>query len=411
MELTGAKKQGIKATIFSLYFFAPTISAISPALASMASAYPTIDVATLGYIVTITAAFQAVTAVLAGLVAGKAFSFKSMLVFASLLYVLSGCFPYLLQDGEGFEMMLVTRALFGVATGIVMPLSNSLVMAFFDDKMERASLIGKGNVFLNLGTIVTNLIGGYLCLISWQTTFLVYGLGIVMLVFSIFCVPAGKSSGLEDEATKSERSSSGFPLVALTYILIFLMAGVATQPLLVYNAQFLSNSGIGDSVTAGYMITFFSIGGILASWGFSRIFNKIHEWLIPLSFVIIIAAALLGFIGSNPDGGNLVLYATGIFLSGFALLLITCCTPLAVTVIVKPEMTTTAMGLIAFATAIGTFLAAPFAQLVTFICGSDDVRLVLLGAIVCAVITGIISFFFVRMRQKTIDFSAGDPLG
>lgn len=388
---TTGKRIGIYALIYSLYFFAPTISAMSPAVAEIGLAYPTVDTATIGYVVTITAILQAITALAAGAVAGRLKNLKPLVAFAALLYVVSGCFPFLLQDGQGFVALLVSRALFGVSTGIIMPLSNTLVMLNFPDEQQKAGVVGVGNVMLSVGTVVTNLIGGYLCLISWQATFLVYALGLVTLVLALtvrkqaLANPATDENPNRDAALKEsnapsqEPSRNAMPAAAFGYLLLFLVVIIATQPMVVYNAQYIASAQLGDSVTAGYTTAAFSVGGAIASLGFRRFYAAFGKWILPVAFAIATASAVLGYLGSSPVQGSIVFYAVGILLAGFALLLATCFTPIMVSSIVPPRLLTAAMGMVSFVTAAGTFLTTPCTQIAAALTGTDGIRAVLLA--------------------------------
>lgn len=409
MTISKGAQRGVTATIFSLYFFAPTISAMSPALGAMTEAYPAVSAAAMGYVVTITAILQAVAALVAGLIAGRKIKFRTILIIAGVLYVVAGCFPYFLQDGQGFAALLVSRALFGVATGIVMPLSNSLVMVFFKDESKRSGIVGVGNVVLSLGTIVTNLVGGYLCLISWQSTFLVHALGIIMLVLSIIFLPdkvfkaaeegvsAEESEEAESDASEA-KAKAKFPAIAILYLFLFLMVLVVTQPLIVYNATFLTEANIGTSVTAGYMTSVFSVGGMIASFAFKFLYSKLKDWVLPFAYIFAILGALLGYVGTGT--GNLLFYAAGIFCAGVALLLITCFTPIVLSSIVAPELITMAMGFVSFITAAGTFLTTPLAQVSTSLMHTTEVRCVLLVAFVMAVVIGILSLVVSASMSK-----------
>lgn len=404
MAISKSMQRGVTATIFSLYFFAPTISAMSPALASMTAAYPDVSAAAMGYVVTITAILQACAALVAGMIAGRKVKFRTILIFAGILYVVAGCFPYFLADGQAFGALLVSRALFGVATGIVMPLSNALVMVFFQDESKRSGIVGIGNIVLSVGVIVTNLIGGYLCLISWQTTFLVHALGIVMLVLSIIFLPDSAFKAAEEDlkakqAEEQETATAGttvakgkarFPMIAVLYLFLFLIVLVITQPLIVYNATLIAEAGIGTSVTAGYMTSVFSIGGMVASFAFKYVYAKIKDWILPLAYVFAILGALCGYLGTG--SGSLALYAVSMFCAGVALLFITCFTPIVLSSIVAPELITMAMGFVSFITAAGTFLVTPLAQISTSLMHTTDVRCVLLVATAMAIVVGVISF-------------------
>lgn len=379
---TGKKSSSsiaITIVILMVYFLSPTISAISPAVASIATAYPAVSTSVIGYVVTITAAFQAVTAVVAGSIMGKKVNYRTLTIVSSALVVLSGCFPYFLQDGSGFILLLVSRAFLGIGLGIIMPLSNALVLASFSDEGKRSALIGAGNAMLNIGTIVTNLLGGFLCGISWQSTFLTYALGIILLVLSVFMMQEPPHV----QSLTREKKSGRLPAFTFVFILFFLMMCVVTQSVVVYCSQLLADAGIADSMVSATMVSVFSIGGIAVSLCFSALYKLLRDALLPVSFIVSALALLACFVGCNQSSPSIILFGTGAVLAGVALLIITCFTPMAISQIVSPNMQSTAMGFVSFAMAAGTFLSTPFAQLSAVVMGDASIRMVLLmGAVV-----------------------------
>ena len=397
---------GLKATIYSLFFFAPTISAISPAMASLSLAYPDITPAGIGYVLTIAAAFQAITALITGAIAGRVVSYRALLVVSSILYVAGGCFPFFLADGQGFVSLLVSRAVFGIGTGIMMPLSNALIMACFSEHEVRTGLVGAGNVALNFGTVATNLIGGYLCLISWQMTFAVYALGSVVLVFSLLflkgsIVPEVKEQDDGRGVVRAfAKSVAHLPAPAFGYPGLLLLTLIVTQPIIVYNAQLLAEAGIGTSVTAGYMTIAFAAGGVIASSLFKRIVSHLGSWLIPAAFFVAVLATALGYFSASPESGNIAMYVVAVFLDGASLLLVTCYVPVAVAGRIDAGLIAPAMGIVSFATAAGTFFAAPFAQVSAAIVSTGEIRAVLLCASLVTAVAMLVSLWALVRKAR-----------
>ena len=396
------KQNGVLLTIYALFFISPTIAAISPAIASMTAAYPNVSPSAMGYVISITAIAQAITALLSGAIAGERVKFQRIIIPSLVLYLLAGCFPYFLADGQGFVALLVSRALFGAALGFLAPLGNALVMAFHDDEKRRASIIGAGNVAMNLGTIVTSLLAGFLCVISWQTTFLLHLLGAVLLVLAIVFLrdevfiknpallraEAARQQVSDDEI--EEATKARLPFGVFGYLLMFLMMLVVTQPIFIYNATLLSEASIGDSTIAGIMASIFSVGGLVAAANFKLLFKRLKEWLCPVAFVIASISTWLGFIATGDSTASVILFGVAIFLDGFGLLMVTCFTPIAISAITPPNLVTAAMGMISFVMAAGSFIVTPFAQVITQIAGTASLRVVLLGSMATGVATALV---------------------
>ena len=390
---------GILATIYCIFAISPTITSVAPALASIAGAYPSVDSAAIGYVVAITAIAQALTAILSGSIAGRLVSYRKVLVGASVLYLVSGCFPYLLADGQAFWALLLSRAIFGISIGLMMPLSNALVMIYLQDEDKRAGAVGIGNMMLNVGVIVTNLIAGVLCVISWQTTFLVHLVGFIMLLLSLLFLKGPQF----EKRGRIEKADAGhgdrLPLASMGFILLLLCMLVVSQPYVVYNAQFISAAGLGNSVTAGIMTTVFSLAGMVASLAFKPAYRLTGNVLVPLSFGLVIAGNLLGYLATSPQTASLLLYGAGFVLDGFGLLLITCYVPLAITGATPSSLVTFAMGLVAFATAGGTFLTTPFAQVATALAHTSDLRVSFLAAMALGAVVLVMTCVWLILRK------------
>lgn len=390
---------GILATIFCIYAIAPTITSVAPALASIARAYPTVDAASIGYVVAITAIFQAVTAVFSGSVSGRLIGYRTVLVSASALYLISGCFPCFLEDGQAFWALLLSRAVFGISIGLMMPLSNALVMVYFQEEDKRAGALGIGNVMLNVGVIVTNVVAGFLCVISWQATFLVHVVGVVMLLLAFSFLRDPRFGKREKTGEDDHKGRDRLPMASIGFILLMLCMLVATQPYVVYNAQFITEAGMGNSVTAGIVTTVFCLAGMVASLSFKFLYRLIGNALVPLSFGLVIAGNLLGYLATAPQSASLILYGVGFILNGLGLLYVTCYVPLAITGVTPPSLVTFAMGLVTFATAGGTFLTTPFAQLAIALAHSGDLRASLVAGSVLAAVVLVMTCVWLILRK------------
>lgn len=388
--------KGTVATIMTLYFLSPTISAISPAMSSIAGSYPDVSPAAIGYVMTITAALQAVTALIAGALAGRKLRYRTLAIASSILVVIAGCIPFFLSGGADFPVLIGSRALLGIGLGTIMPLSNALVLAAFSDEGTRSRLIGVGNAMLNVGTIVTNLLGGFLCAISWQSTFLVYALGIVLFALSAFAMK--EPAHVEEENV--ERKKGSLPAVTFVYIVFFLLMCVMTQPVIVYCSQVLAEAGITNAMVSAFMVSVFSIGGIIISLMFTGLFKLLGKMLLPASFVVAAVALLVCFMGGNPQDSNVILYGIGAALAGMALLMVTCFTPMAISQVVAPEMQSTAMGFVSFAMGGGTFLSTPFAQLAGIVTGAETIGTVLMFAACCSGVLAVVAVAFVFLSRR-----------
>jgi MFS family permease len=97
--------------------------------------------------------------------------YRTICIISTVFYVVAGTLPYFCGTSMGFGGLLASRFVFGLAVGFFTPLTNALVSHLYDDEDKRASALGYGNAMFSVGGILSQLIGGYLCLVScWQSS-------------------------------------------------------------------------------------------------------------------------------------------------------------------------------------------------------------------------------------------------
>jgi MFS family permease len=155
-----------------------SVITISPALPSMAQAFP--DVHNIEFIsklvLTITALFIALTSMIAGVLIDK-YGRLRMLWLGMVLYALSGSAGFWLDD---IYHILVSRALLGIAVGISMTIVTTLIADYFEGA-QRQKFVGIQIAFMSLGGILFLALGGFLADVSWRHPFLIYLLAIALL--------------------------------------------------------------------------------------------------------------------------------------------------------------------------------------------------------------------------------------
>lgn len=92
--------------------------------------------------------------------------------------------PHRLAD---LFLLLVTRALLGIAVGGVMTVVSATITDWFDGP-RRASFLGLQQAFASLGGVVFLPLAGALATIGWRVLFWLYGLAAVVALFAILAV-------------------------------------------------------------------------------------------------------------------------------------------------------------------------------------------------------------------------------
>lgn len=123
---------------------------------------------------------------------------KSIAVAGLVLYVVSGTGAFFLED---ISAILVLRALLGVSVGMIMPLSTGLLSYYFPPE-DQSRLMGLCAAMNQIGGVIATLIAGVLAKVGWNYAFLVYSMGLFVLILVLLFLP--------NERLETPKGSGGF---------------------------------------------------------------------------------------------------------------------------------------------------------------------------------------------------------
>lgn len=95
---------------------------------------------------------------------------KRMIMLGLLVATVAGLAPLVTNN---YFVILSSRFLLGAGIGLVNPLAYSLLNILYTSN-ESATLLGYANAITSLCGAVTAAVAGYLALITWHATFLIY---------------------------------------------------------------------------------------------------------------------------------------------------------------------------------------------------------------------------------------------
>ncbi len=380
--------------IMSLYFFVPSMGIVLASFASIAAAFPNVPFTTITYLATIVGLAQIPAALFAGWAAGRHFKYKTLTVFSMVLFVLAGTAPYFATSETSFGLILLSRVLFGIALGIFSPIANALIVKLFDEEQKRANMLGFGNVMFNVGAIVTQMLGGFLCLISWQTTFLAHLLGIVALVLvMLFLKEPRQEQDLKGEKVK-------VPGIAFAYMSIFTITLMCTYPLMTLTSMIMAEAGLGDAALAGTLLSLFTVAGAITAALFGAIYRATRKWILPISALVIAVGFFIVYTASATGSANLALFIVGMMLVGVGLTGITIGTPMLVSMATSAAAATAGMGFVAAFMNLGSFLSSPYMTLVGSVTGQTSPRFMMLASgVLVLVFSAVLVLVVARVKQ------------
>ena len=128
----------------------------------------------------------------------KVFKTKTLAVAGLVLYIVSGSGAFFLDD---ITAILALRALLGVSVGMIMPLSTGLLSYYFPPE-EQSRMMGLCAAMNQIGGVVATLVAGVLAKVGWNYAFLVYLMGLFVLVLVLLFLP--------DEKLEAQKGGAGF---------------------------------------------------------------------------------------------------------------------------------------------------------------------------------------------------------
>jgi MFS family permease len=229
-----------------------------------------------GLILTTHGVFVVLTSPIAGSLTDR-YGPRRPYVLGLVLYALSGGAGLIVTS---FPVLLVSRALLGVAVAFVYTTTTVLIYNLFTgDRMDRAmGLRGSAN---SVGAAVWPLAGGLLGTISWHLPFGVYLVALPLGVLAYLTVP---EPAMESDQGSEGSSASGVRGLVGVFVrtpLLFLVYGLyfATNALLyaimIYYPQLLSGFGVSSSfIISLYLAALGLAGGVNAYF-----YGQIRQWL------------------------------------------------------------------------------------------------------------------------------------
>lgn len=349
----------LKFSVLAVFFVMMGVGTITPAIASIAAAYPTVPFTTLLLVSTLAVLASVPATLISGRLAGTVVKYKTLLIIGMVLFVGGGIAPYFMV-GSDFTTILVVRAIFGIGLGIVTPLGTALIMAFFDGE-ARAQMMGLGNVVSNVGGILFQLLGGFAATIAWQYAFLIHGLGILTLIVVLFLPePAAVPPQAAGEAKPK------LPGVVFAYAgLIFFMM-VLIYPMLVNMSSIIAASGMGTAADAALVLTMFTVGGMVGGFIFAKAFGLFKSNTMATGIgLIAIAMVSIGL------GNSIAFMYIGTTIAGIGLSFVMPSMFMYLGTVVHPSQMPTTSGIIMASMNVGGFCSAYFFAIVSGIMGVD----------------------------------------
>ena len=260
--------------LVALSFVLLASSAVSPALANVNQAYPHISPVTISMLSTLPSLLSVPTTLICGrkLAHGTSYRLAAMLGIAIML--VGGIAP---AFTENFYMLLVWRGLFGIGDGMLRPISMPVLMSYFTGPRMTAQA-GLNTVFINLGAIVFQMLGGVTCThFGWRATFLIYLLVLPSLLLVAALLPEPKTAPHKAEPPmKSEailRHVVKWCMFYCCHMILFYVSVTETSAI-------VKELNFGTAATAALVLSVITAGGAVGG----ALYPKLSHWPWHLPF-------------------------------------------------------------------------------------------------------------------------------
>jgi len=330
----------------------PVMSAISN---EFADASPTL----LKFNLSIAAIFSIIFSLLTGYL--DRFLPKKKILFVGLLMYAAGGMGTGLARSIG--EMLAFRALLGAGAGTCLPLATGFIAEFYEGE-ERKQAIGFAFFTANLAAVVLPLVGGILAEKNWRYAFVVYGIALVVLIFTMLFIPN----------REKEKVTGEFKLFYISRTVIFATLGYMFVTMLFLSlpsniSVFLEEEQYGTVSTVAYINSTSTFITMFVNLNFRRIYSAIKDKVFPLGLLF----CGLGF-ATLSLSQNLATVLIGKVMIGTTMGMLHPFWSYKVTQTTPREHATSALSLVNSGFRMGTFVSPVFFLLADGVLGIQTIR-------------------------------------
>lgn len=262
--------------------------------------------------VTLPALFLALVSPFIGVIIDK-WGRKRLLFSATTLYGITGTSALFLNS---IELILIGRALLGIATAGLMITSTTLIADYYQGN-HRTKVMGNQGVFMALGGILFLVLGGFLANIYWQYVFLVY-LGAFLLLPGIWILLYEPDVVQLNEQKSNEIVGLPYIIIGKAVISIFLLQ-VFFYISITEIPFYLTNSLLLDPNQVGLVLAMITVSMGVSALFYRKIKNSINfGYTFSIGFLLFSVGYLMLSIFPTVEGVVISLFVIGL---GLGLLL------------------------------------------------------------------------------------------
>lgn len=309
-ELSTANIIGILALFCCMSEFA----ILTPSIAAFSQHFVGTDVTTIMFANSVTGILSVPVSIFMGGILHKV-GFKPAALVGILVMSLGGAFPFLMPETTNYLFVIFSRVIVGIGLGIMFPVGNATIIAFFDGE-KRSRLLGFGITIQFIFNLLYTTIAGYLTEIGWNYSFLAYLIGLIPFFIALFLMPEAKwivrAKESDEPALDKNAPKEPVPHAIWGYALFALACWTCVVTVQVVTSTVLDARQLAGPSEAALVINCCGVGTILCGLIFPYLVRAFKTRLFGIS-------ALIAVVGIIPCwfASNVFVYAIGVFLLGF----------------------------------------------------------------------------------------------
>lgn len=300
----------LKISILSISFLLMTRITISPALAEIGKAFPSVSQESLMMMVVLPSLVGIIFGLIGGILAGF-MKTKTLLYLGLAGYLAGGLGPVFVDD---YKTIMLFRVLLGAGTGLFLPFAAGLIASFFKGD-ARDQMFGLQSTAVGVGNIVTSILAGVLAAVLWKLSFLIYAFGFITLfLVTVYLPEPEKPEGEKSHLTKAMYFNPGVLWVCFTVLLyaIFYFAFFG------YLAFVIDGNQFGDSKMAGLATMLMTVASMIMGITFGKCLKSLKRYTLPLSLTFNVVGF---FLLANAAGMGGIIAGAIVLGLGFGLLM------------------------------------------------------------------------------------------
>lgn len=339
--------------VVSMATLAMSGSVAGSAIAAISKSFPDTPISTIQLLSTLPGLGSLIITLIVGQMAMH-ISKKNLVLLGVALVTAGGMIPAFWNNSV--IGLLSCSVILGVGVGFISTLNPMILTDLFNGE-DRSSMMGINTGMTSLGTMVLTAVGGFLGADNWRHLYWVFGLGILVFLLVLFCLPSDKVVRKEKNRKSKVHESTWTiikglnPYVYWLYLAVFVV-GLAMTAYMSNLSIIITTKHIGGTALTGAISSFGTFIGIFAGLGFKYVRKATKPNTLAAGFSFLVIALLLTYFFKN-----VIILAIASAFSAIAMVTVMPTATFMLSMLCKPEQVPVVMSIFAFVNGLSSAIA------------------------------------------------------